>query len=135
LRAHPLNNSYQIGNPRGTFLSMFLTHAVQSRIQSHAGGVQLCRVLLIVACVEYNIGKIQVNRYKDNNVPSGGSLFLLFFYSFFLELERLKSNFTMRNQDEPNRDVHHPRKKRGQIESAGKSRQRVGGASPPHGKG
>jgi hypothetical protein len=22
-----------------------------------------------VACVEYNIGKIQVNRYKDNNVP------------------------------------------------------------------
>jgi hypothetical protein len=22
--------------------------------------------------VEYNIGKIQVNRYKDNNVPSGG---------------------------------------------------------------
>jgi hypothetical protein len=26
-----------------------------------------------VACVEYNIGKIQVNRYKDNNVPFGGS--------------------------------------------------------------
>ena len=25
-----------------------------------------------MACVEYNIGKIQVNRYKDNNVPSGG---------------------------------------------------------------
>ncbi len=28
-----------------------------------------------------------------------------------------------------------PSKKRGQVESAGKSRQRVGGESPPHGNG
>jgi superfamily II DNA or RNA helicase len=39
------------------------------------------------------------------------------------------------------KDGHHPiifmncEKKRGQIESAGKSRQRVGGESPPHGNG